>query len=441
MGVLMLGMMILVSASQAAPVPVTAIYCDPGFGPELYETNGQALVYIQTATGGYAVTGATCTYCSGGTATGTITEAPASTKEALSGLKYTQAVLNIAVVGAKFDLGFMVMDDSVGIVLGEIGTTAQSAGDPINVYPTLSGVRVGTWMRAVVPADYGSNGKDWDKRFPNTQQYLQGFLTTFRRSDFTNGTGLLSFDGIEISGNSGYDPNIVATFGNALPPSIPAVTNVFPVTSMTFSPGFDQDPEPDGQMLTSITVDGRTFSSITGLTCVAVNGYQFFTQAINESSPGSATNALSDLKFTQMVANPGSVDWELPMAISYRDENIRCFFGEMSVFNDSTADPVTVIPLSNGNPIGNWKLDVNPDDYGPGSERWDISALGDEHAIGRMVSFAMSDFTSDAALPPLTSVDGFRVLCPSVGGGQADPNIFGIYVSPQVIPGTIVIVY
>jgi len=404
-------------AASAAPVPVTGIITTPGFGPETFETNGQALVYIETATDAYVVTGATCTYCPSGIASSPITEAPASQVEALSGLKYTQAVLNFGAVGAKFDFGVTLMDDSVGIVLGEIGTTSQTAGDPINVYPTVSGVRVGTWMRAIVPSDYGSNGKYWDKRFPNTQQYFQGFLTTFRCSDFTNGTGLLSFDGIEISGNTGYDPNIVAIIGDP----IPVATHKLPVTAMTFSPGFDTNPELDGQILKSLTTEEGTFQNISGLICVSSAGGAF--GAANEGVPSTITNALSGLKFTQGSVNPGNVDWILDAPVVEADTDVRFFFGEISrVGFVNPPDAVTIVPLFNGAPISDRNLVISSGDYGTPSPVWKSTYSGYEFEAP-LVSFSLADFRTTPFQNPDISVTGFRVSC----GGAADPIVFGMY--------------
>jgi hypothetical protein len=140
-----------------------------------------------------------------------------------------------------------------------------------------------------------------------------------------------------------------------------------------------------------------------------------------------------------MAANPEILDFALGYSISMNDRNLRFFFGEISPL--TTPDSVTVIPLSGGQPIGNWSLDIAVSDYGPASPRWKINTLGSTPIASFLVSFAITDFSSDSALPLLTGVDGFRVVCPVVSSAQADPNIFGVYVSPPVFPGTIVIVY
>ncbi|NLC81087.1 MAG: hypothetical protein GX748_07890, partial [Lentisphaerae bacterium] len=43
----------------------------------------------------------------------------------------------------------------------------QYAGDPVNVYPTLNGIRVGSWVRAIVAADYGDTGSLWHNTYGN----------------------------------------------------------------------------------------------------------------------------------------------------------------------------------------------------------------------------------------------------------------------------------
>lgn len=437
-----LSLLMLAVVLEAAPVPVIDILCEPGWPlPTTIVTNGQTLAYIETLAGHYAVAGVSCTYCNGGTATGTTNEAPASTMAALSGLKYTQAVLNIGALGAKFDLGRTITDDDVGVVLGEIGIPGQT-GEQINVYPTFNGVRVGAWARTVVPADYGINTKYWDKRFPKDQQQLQSFLTTFRRSDFTNDTGELTFDGIEISGNNGYDPNIVATIETLLPLYVPVTTNLFPVTGMTFSPGFVSNPEHNGQTLTDITVDGRTFNSITGLTCVAYSGGEWVAGTSNENIPEATSNissVLSGLKFTQFAANPKSVDFNLGFTTTQNDKNLRFFFGDASPTH-VLPDAATIRPLRDGVPIGNWKINVEVGDYGPMSPPWKINKLTTPMA-SCLVSFAITDFTSETAAPFLGEVTGFRVEDhSSTAPFVIDPNVFGVYVCPPLLLGTVILV-
>ncbi len=436
---LMLGMITAAGAVQSAPVPVDEIFCTPGFDGQV-STVRQDLRYIIVDSIGYEVYGATCTWCAGGIRAATSSDTiPATAAAALSGLVYTHCVLDMQ-AGAKFDLGVAVTNDTVGILLGEVGTTVQSSGDLVNVYPTTNGVRVGSWVRAVIAADYRAmSGQSFRVlRSDGNGQELKAFLTTFRRSDFTNDTGALSFDGIELAGNTGYDPNIVAYFDTPLPLYVRSTTNVLPVTAMTFSPGFDTNPELDGQLLTGFTTAEGSFSSLTGLTCVAHAGVDWIDAAVNEVMPATTNSALSGLKFTQVAANPDRVDWDLGMTVDQSDTQLRFFFGEISP--GTTADPVTVVPLSGGQPVGSWKLDIAVEHYGPPSARWKGVKLSSTPFAGLLVSFAITDFTSDKALPPLTNVDGFRVLCPVVGGLQADPNVFGVYALQSRV-GTVIIVH
>jgi hypothetical protein len=430
---------LLAAVAHAAPVPVTDIITAPGFGPEAIETNGQTLVYIRTAAGWHAPAGATCSYCPVGSAGGAPDEIPpASRMSALSGLKYTQGVLNFGANGAKCDLGVIVTNDSVGIVLGELGTSSQHAGDPVTVYPTYGGARVGTWARELGASDYGEINKTWRFCYSITQD-LHCFLTTFRLSDFTNGTGELLFDGIELAGNAGYDPNLVATIGAPVSLYVPEVSRVLPVTAMTFSPGFGESLELNGQTLTGITTEEGSFASVTGLTCVANAGVDWIDKAFSEAMPLSTNEALSGLTFTQFAANPVSVDFALGTALSQNeDTRVRFMLGEITTVVSGVpvaADPVTIRPLSGGTLIGDWALQIDASAYGVESAPWRGTKLGPTTPMaGRMVSFALTDFTG--GLPGmLTHVDGFRVYC----GDMADPNVFGTYEIPQPSPqGTII---
>ena len=428
-GCLCAGLVFIVGALCAAPVQITDVITSPGFGPEAIETNGQTLVYIKTSAGWYAPTGAVCTACaSAGTRAGTEAELPEplSNTSALSGLKYTQVVLNFG-SGAKFNLGVTITNDGFGVVLGEIGTTVQTSGDPINVYPTTNGVRVGNWVLAIAPGDYGLVNYPWHVKYNNgtVQQDFRGFLTTFRLSDFTNDTGALSFDGIELTGNTGYDPNIVAVMGGLAPMYVPEVSHVLLVTGMTFSPGFTANPETNGQALVGITTAEGMFLSITGLTCVASTGVDWIDCAASEPRPATTNAALSGLKFTQMAANPDTVDYSLGFTISQDDGHLRFFVGEISTVTSGvigSADPMIIRPLSNGVPVGDWKLEILAEAYGVASAAWDNNKLADIHFAGRLVSFAVTDFTGgmNGTFP---NVNGFRIEC----GNMADPNIFGMY--------------
>lgn len=429
-GWLGLGIALALSAVRAAPVPVLDVITTPGFDVAPVGTNAQTLAFIKTATGWYAPVGATCTGCAAGSAGGAPDEIPpASRVSALSGLKYTQGVLNFGATGAKFSLGVLVTNDSVGIALGELGTTQQHSGDPITVYPTTNGVRVGTWARAVVAADYGEINKSWRFCYSTTQD-LHSFLTVFRLSDFTNGTGVLTFNGIELADNAGYDPNIVATIGTPEPLYVPKVSRVLPVTAMAFSPGFDTNPETDGQKLVSLTTSEGTFLNVTGLTCTAVSTPQAIARASGEPAPATTNEALSGLRFTQFAVNPGNVDWSLGRTVRQADTRVRFFFGDVALPTQWSGDPVTIWPLSGGLRVGDWALSITSNSYGSvTSPVWHSTFSGYDFK-GYLVSFALADFTG-GLVGTLVGVDGFRVSC----GLIADPNVFGTYELPP--PGTV----
>ncbi|MDA3923374.1 MAG: hypothetical protein PF904_01580 [Kiritimatiellae bacterium] len=426
--IMMASFAMMAFAIQAAPIPVDAIYCDPGFVTGVAATNRQNLVYIAVSNDGYQVTGAVCTECTSTRRGGTTNDLPASSSAALSGVILTHVVIDSS-NGAKFDLGVTITNDNTGIVLGEIGASNQTSGDPINVYPLINGIRVGNWVRRITAVDYGMfNAKPFrvDRSDGILNQTLIPFLTTFRHSDFTNDTGALSFDGIEINDTSNYDPNIVAVFGEALT----LVTNKLPVTAMTFSPGFDENPELDGQVLKSITTDEGTFSNIEGLRCVSAGGSKF--GAVNEGVPDHATNALSELRFTQGSANVGTADWILDAVVNGSDSNLRFFFGEISVYTSVNPDSVTITPFVDGVLFSDKTLVIESGDYGTPSPVWDNTYVS--LFVGTMVSFSLNDFLDGVFDEPLTNVTGFRVY-----SSTADPNIFGTYKIP--FPGTIIVVY
>lgn len=422
-----------VGVVSAAPVPVTAIATHPGFLPDQIESNGQALVYIQTTNGIYAPVGATCTYCSVGDPGRAYDEpAPASSVAALSGLKYTQGVLGMGSV-VKFSLGVTVTNDSVGILLGELGNNTQHTGDPVTVYPTTNGVRVGSWKRAIVSADYGELlADDWLYRY-SASQTLHAFLTTFRLSDFTNDTGELSFDGIELADNTGYDPNMVATFGVPLAPYVPATSYLLPVTAATFSPGFVVNPETNGQTLAGITTAEGTFLSITGLTCSASGGEIGY--ARNEPVPANTKEALSGLRFTQIAVNAGTAKWTLDRMVGQKDDRVRFFLGEVGISGSANTDNnVFIRPLFNGSRIDNWVLQIPSSSWGtPISPPWQTYFGGSYIFRGQMMSFALTDFTN--GIPGrLEWVNGFEV-----SGSGEDLNVFGTYELPP--DGTVILFY
>ena len=93
---LMLGVCLMSFVAQAAPVAVTNIITSPGFVSGVVESNRQDLAYIEVGSSWYAPVGATCTECSAGIISYAIREPiPTLLTNMLSGLKYTQAVLNL----------------------------------------------------------------------------------------------------------------------------------------------------------------------------------------------------------------------------------------------------------------------------------------------------------------------------------------------------------
>jgi hypothetical protein len=431
-------LLLLAGAAAADPVPVAAVATTPGFTPGQIESNGQALVYIQTADGVFAPVGATCTYCSISDPGRAYYEpAPASSTEALSGLRYTQGVLNTTTAGARFSLGVTVTNDSIGILLGELGNNTQNTGDPVTVYPTTNGVRVGSWKRRIVSADYGGLLNENWRYVYSAAQTMRAFLTTFRLSDFTNDTGELSFDGIELADQSGYDPNIVATFNldAPLPPYVPETSYLMPVTNATFSPGFVLNPETNGQALAGITTAEGTFLSITGLTCTASGGEIGY--ARGEPVPADTKEALSGLRFTQIAINAGTSKWALDRTVGQKDGRVRFFLGEVGISGNSNTDNgVLIRPLFNGSRVDNWILQIPTSAWGvPVSPPWQTYYGGSYIFRGQMMSFALTDLTN--GIPGrLEWVNGIEVT-----GSGDDLNVFGIYELPPPPPkGTIITV-
>jgi hypothetical protein len=415
----------------AAPVSPDEVWISPGFD-ESPDPDGQTLDYVKVGGVWYEPTGATCTECAAGDSFWATNEVPAGSRTgALSGLKFTQGVLNFGATGAKFDLGQTISNDDVRIVVAEIGTSVQTTGDPITVYPTLAGARVGAWQRALVAADYAQVEGVWICTIGSSGLTIHSFMTTLKRSDFTNDTGALTFDGIELDDTIGYDPHLVATLGDPEPAE--AAPNVQAVTGMTFSPGFGPEtPELDGQTLTGITTAEGTFTSLTGLTCTAESGTDWIDHAQNEAPASSTNEALSGLRFTWIGANPTWVKWSLGTTVSESDVRVRFFLGEI----DATTAPagpqlVTVWPLSGGSKIGTWRLDIQPGDYGPASPEWDSVRLAGNYEC-YMATFSLADFTNGPPIA-LSGVDGFQVDYYAV----ADANVFGTFtiIPPQ---GTVI---
>jgi len=435
-GQVVLGVALALSGARAAPVPVTDILTTPGFELSGTTSNGQSLAYILIDDEWYQPSGAVCTACAGGDLSRAVNEPdPVTRTNALSGLKLTQAVVNIT-SGAKFNLGVTVTDDSVGIVLGELGTDKQNTGDPINVYPTTNGVRVGSWVRAIVAADYGDTGHLWRNTYGSLT--MHAFVTVFRQSDFTNDTGVLTFDGIELAGNTGYDPTVVATIGEPAPPVTPVVSHVLPATA-TFAPGFTVNPETNLQTVSSITTSEGTFTELTGLTCTSVSAGAVYQTDTNV--PMSTVEAMSGLKFTELVANASSMEFSIGRTVNSTDDRIRFFLSECEVDTAGTMDTMIVYPLAGGLPIFSWALELTSPAYGASSPKWNAIRVSDRHNpgfYGSIATFALSDFTNGPPMA-LSGVTGFRIVIPNIGGLQADPSVFGMYeVPPPPPPGTLI---
>lgn len=429
-GGFILGFTLMTLVSQAAPVAPTAFWFTPGFGPETLETNAQTLAFIELGGAWYAPAGATCT-SSAGTARGAIGETqPVSAVAALSGLKFTQIAFNIGTGGSKFNLGVTVTNDDIRVVLGTCGGSGALGGS-VTVYPLSDGVRVGDFSLAITSGHYGSQSP----LFKTLYLDVGGRLTAFRLSDFT-GTGTLgSFNGIELYDATGaYDPNLVATIGTSLPAYLPSVSRVLPASGL-FSPGFDQNPEPDGQTLTGITTSEGTFTELEGLTCTIISTVTTNYSAINEAYILPHTEALNGLRFTRLVANPTTVDFALGRTIGQNDARIRFVLGETAPSNIFVPDPIRVRPLSNGRLVDRWVLLVRSTDYGAASPLWKTTYSNPKDWRGFLTSFAITDFTNG---PPgtLTGVDGFRLECVVVTGTNADPNLFGTYMLPP--SGTVI---
>ena len=440
-GLLSVVLGIIAIVSQAAPVPVTDFSFSPGFGPESPETNGQELVYIKTAAGWHEVAGVTCT--SAGTwkysgARGEVPQ-PTSAADALTGLKFTQTSLNIGnTTPTKCNLNLTITNDSIGVLVGELSVNATA--DSITIYPLLGGSRVGDFSVALVQADYGNGSPTW---FLPTAVHGGTFLshmTIVHLSDFTGTGTLTSFDGIELAGNTGYDPNIIATVGALM--SDPVIESHFLPATGTFSPGFGpENPETNGQVLVSLTTSEGTFNNINGFTCnLGPGNYKKVYWAVGETPPVTTNESMSGLKFTQVAANFEYVDVDLGYSVGRSDQHARFFVSECGT-SATSVDPITLYPLSNGERIGSWQLYVGTNDYGTASAKWQTVGHEDPSFkpsfYGHLVSFALSDFTNGIPAT-LTGVDGFRVNCDSGLATPADLSVFGAYETPK--KGTIVII-
>lgn len=213
-----------------------------------------------------------------------------------------------------------------------------------------------------------------------------------------------------------------------------ALATIIPITAIT-SPGFDTNPELDGQTLTGITGSGTTFTAIQGATAVTSSGSEgIFFDALNEGLPANNTEAFVGLSFTRGRTNMQQTDWSLPLTVNDGDP-MGFFIGEISLAGEQ-GDDVVVQPLSGGTPIAGWTLSINPGNWGAQSSLWNSSNI--PASIGaRLTAFDLSDFTGGAGT--LTGVDGLRLLDP--GPVAFDPNLVGVYSTVIPEPSTIGLIF
>ena len=432
----------MVLSANSAPVPVTDVITSPGFSDGIPAGSGRVLDYIEISNVWYNVRGVVCTECNEGTISYAVDEpVPTLRTNMLSGLKYTQTVLNIGASGAKFDLGVTVTDDSVRILFSEIAPPHVYTGDPISIYPTTNGVVVGSWKLDIVSGDYADTGYEWQNNYAG---YLfRSFITSFCLSDFSGDTGPLTFDGIKIADNNGIDPNLIAIVED--PVDIPvSTTEPVPATGI-FSPGFVLSPETNLQTLVGIATSNGTFQSVSSLTCVSASGGDVYQTDTN--SPISKQEALSALSFTEVVANCAEYEFGIGQTVN-SDDNIRFFLSECEVDANGTMDKIIVYPLFDSNLIQTWCLEFKSSDFGTPSPGWKATRANDGHTptfYGSLTSFSLSDFTNG---PPvsLTGVNGFKVVCPNVEISsnvfvRADMSILGMYEVPPPPPsGTVIMI-
>jgi hypothetical protein len=205
---------------------------------------------------------------------------------------------------------------------------------------------------------------------------------------------------------------------------------VLPATA-TFTPGFIVNPETNLQTVVSITTSEGTFTNLTGLTCTSVlEGAVYQTDT---NVPMSTVVAMSGLKFTEIVANAKSMDFSIGRTVNSSDERVRFFLSECEVDTAGTMDTMIVYPLAGSTPIFTWALELTSPDYGTPSPKWNAIRVSDKHNpgfYGHLTTFALSDFTNGPPMA-LTGVTGFRIAIPNVGGLQADPSVFGMYMLPS----------
>ena len=209
---------------------------------------------------------------------------------------------------------------------------------------------------------------------------------------------------------------------------LPGQASIIPASAIV-SPGFDQNPEVDGQTLVGLDIGGTGFSNLAGATAVTTTGTAQLFGATNEGTPANDTEALTGLAFTKGRVNVGQSDFTLGITVNSADP-IRFFMGEINTVGQD-ADAVRVQPLSGGNPISGWVIDLVAANYGAQSGIWSPTA-GLPNIGGRLTTFNLGDF-SGGTPGTLINVDGIRLL-DNVGAVDCDPNVLGTYMIPE--PGT-----
>ena len=206
---------------------------------------------------------------------------------------------------------------------------------------------------------------------------------------------------VEAGGVANGTPGSSAT-GNVITGSFAGGPH--PTTGTTVS-GFDTNPELDGQVLTSVTVDGVVYTELQGATYTGVNSGGAVFGAINEGDPADVYTALSGLSVSTGRTNVPVSDFAFGSTINAGD-GVGILLGEISI-SGQTGDVVTVVPLdAAGNPIGDFTLSISESDYGAQLGIMDVEAGGVPNISTRLTSFSISDFIGTGTL---TGVAGIRL--------------------------------
>ncbi|MDF1811584.1 MAG: Ig-like domain-containing protein, partial [Verrucomicrobiales bacterium] len=188
-----------------------------------------------------------------------------------------------------------------------------------------------------------------------------------------------------------------------------------PVTALV-SPGFDTEPDPDGQTLTAIIRDGIVYTDLQGAVgATSSSGGRYGSD--NEGTPASVNDALTGLSISQIVTNMGT-QAEFDLGTTVNDQTFAFFIGEIGT-NGQAGDAITITPLdAAGNPIGDFTLNIVAADYGEQLVTMDTnhsSMLGT-----RLTSFTLADFSGTGTL---TGVAQLRLS----GNTGYDPNVVGTF--------------